>query len=67
MPMTVCATRRELSTMREHLLPVVGQQVYPPSLWVEHPTDEGTPGETKGLDRESRTSLIEFQTEDGHG
>ncbi len=53
--------------MREHLLPVVGQQVYPPSLWVEQFTDEGSPGETEGLDRESRNSLIEFETEARHG
>jgi hypothetical protein len=53
--------------MREHLLPVVGQQVYPPNLRVEQLTDEGPPEETKGLDRESRNSLIEFETKARHG
>jgi hypothetical protein len=62
-----CATRRELDTMRGHLLPVVGQQVYPPSLRAEQLIDEGTPGETKGLDRESRNSLIGFETEARYG
>jgi len=37
-----------MCTVREHLLPIVGQQAYPPSLRAEHPVDEGTPGETKG-------------------
>jgi hypothetical protein len=37
-----------MCTMREHLLPVVGQQVHPPSLWAEQPIGEGSPGETKG-------------------
>ncbi len=37
--------------MRKHLLPVVGQHVYPPNLWTEHSTDQGSPGETTGLDK----------------
>ncbi len=40
-----------MSMMRKHLLPVVGQHVYPPNLWTEHSTDQGPPGETTGLDK----------------
>ncbi len=43
-----CATRRQICTVQKHLLPVVGQQVYPPSLRAEQPVDEGSPGETTG-------------------
>jgi hypothetical protein len=37
-----------MCTVQEHLPLVVERQVYPPSLWVEQPAGEGSPGETKG-------------------
>ncbi len=40
--------------VHEHLLPVVGQQVYPSSLQVEQPGGDGPPRETPGLDGSSR-------------
>jgi hypothetical protein len=36
-----------MCTVRKHLLLVVGQEVYPPSLWMKWSTGEGSPGETK--------------------
>ena len=48
MRMILCATRRVICKVCKHLLPVVGQQAYPPSLWAEQPTGEGQPGETTG-------------------
>ena len=67
MQMTSCATRRELGTVRKHLLLVVEQEVYPPSLQIEQPEGEGTPGETKGPVMGSRTSRHRFQAKDGYG
>ena len=56
-----------LSTVRKYLLPVVGQQAYPPSLLGEQPGGEGSPGETKGPDTGSRISQRRFQAKDGYG
>ena len=53
--------------VREHLLLVVEQQAYPPSLSVEQPEGEGSPGETQGPDRGSRKSLEWHQAKDGYG
>jgi hypothetical protein len=39
--MTWCATMGVICTVCKHLLPVVGQQAYPPNLWVEHPIGQG--------------------------
>ena len=56
-----------MSTMRKHLLLVVEQEAYPPSLRVEQLEGEGTPGETQGPDTGSRTSPRRSQAKDGYG
>jgi hypothetical protein len=56
-----------LSTMRKHLLLVVEQEAYPPSLRVEQLEGEGTPGETQGPDMGSRASPRRSQAKDGYG